>query len=285
MKKIILILLLLFCATGCIKRDSLEDISVCTTIYPIKYITEQLYGQNSKIISIYPNGKDISNYELTDKQIKDYSKSGLAIFNGIGKEKDYVIHMYQNNKDIKIIDATLSLEYNNSYEEMWLDPANYLMMLQNIKDGFKQYITNHYLKKEIDENYEKLKLEISSIDANFKLMSKNATDNNIVVTKDLFKFLEKYDLNIYSLEENENLTDKNLQKVNDLIKNKTVQYIFAVKDEELSDTVKKLQKDTNIEIVYLHTLSNLSTDEINKNETYSTIMNNNLNLLKQEVYE
>ena len=29
-------------------------------------------------------------------------------------------------------------------------------MIQNIRTGFKQYITNHYLKNEIDENQNKI---------------------------------------------------------------------------------------------------------------------------------
>ena len=287
MKKfsLLIVLFILFCTTGCIKRDSLEDIKIYTTIYPIEYITERLYGSHSNIYSIYPNGVNVNDYELTDKLIKDYSDASLVIFNGIGKEKDYVISMYKNNKDIKIIDSTLSMEYTNSYEEMWLNPLNYLMMIQNIRTGFKQYITNHYLKNEIDENYEKLKLEISSLDAKFKLMAENANDKNIVVSSDLFKFLEKYNLKVYSLEENENLTDKTKEEVKKLINNGQIKYIFVRNDEEINSTIQSIIDETNVEVLYLHTLTNLKEEERKNNDDYISIMNDNLDLLKQEVYE
>ena len=69
MKKFSLIILIvfLFCTTGCIKRDTLEDIDIYTTLYPIEYITDRLYGTHSNIYSIYPNGVDVERYELTDK--------------------------------------------------------------------------------------------------------------------------------------------------------------------------------------------------------------------------
>ena len=287
MKKIslLIIVLFLFCTTGCIKRDNLEDIDIYTTIYPIEYITDRLYGEHSNIYSIYPDGVDISKYELTNKLIKDYSKASLVIFNGLSKEKDYVISMYQNNDDIKIIDSTLSMEYTNSYEEMWLDPLNYLMMIQNIRTGFKQYITNHYLKNEIDENYETLKLEISSLDAKFKLMAENASDKNIVVSKDLFKYLEKYNLNVFSLEENENLKEKTKEDVKKLINNGTIKYIYLAKNEEISTTIQNIIDETGVEVLYLHTITNLNEEERKNDKNYISIMNENLDLLKQEVYE
>ena len=286
MKKYLLFLLIfLVCSTGCsIKRDDLEDVDIYTTIYPIEYITERLYGEHSEIHSIYPNGVNVHEYELTDKLIKDYSAASLVIFNGLSKEKDYVLSMYDKNNDIKIIDSTLSMEYTNSYEEMWLDPLNYLMMIQNIRTGFKQYITNQYLKNEIEENYETLKLEISSLDAKYKLMAENASDKNIVVTSDLFKFLGKYGLNIYSLQEDK-LTEKTKEDVKNLIISGKIKYIFAKNDEEISETVKSLAEENKIEILYLHTLVNLNDNERENNKDYVSIMNENLNLLKQEVYE
>ena len=71
MKKVLSLFLIMGCllTTGCIKRDSLEDIDIYTTIYPIEYITERLYGDHSNIYSIYPDGVEVKDYVLTDKQV------------------------------------------------------------------------------------------------------------------------------------------------------------------------------------------------------------------------
>lgn len=283
-KTIILLILSSIFLTGCIKRDTLEDIDIYTTIYPIEYITDRLYGSHSNIYSIYPDGVNINDYTLTDKLIKDYSDCSLFVFNGISTEKDYVTSMYQNNKKIKIIDSTLSMEYANGFEELWLNPLNFLMMTQNIKTGFMQYISNHYLKNEIEEKYETLKLEISSLDAKIKLMAENAINKKIVVSNDALKFLEKYDIEVISLDKN-SITDKIIANVDKLIKNNTIQYIFMFKGEESSEEINNLIKDTNVKLLYFNDLANLDEDERKTKEDYISIMNSNVNLLKEELYD
>ena len=66
------LILVLFSITGCFKRDDLEDVTIYTTVYPIEYLTKRLYGYNSEVVSIYPNGVDVNTYELSEKQVKNY---------------------------------------------------------------------------------------------------------------------------------------------------------------------------------------------------------------------
>jgi ABC-type metal ion transport system, periplasmic component/surface adhesin len=274
-----------FLLSGCFKRDTYENISIYTSVYPVEYITNRLYGKNSKIKSIYPDGVNSLKYKLTSKQLKDYSKSDMFIFNGlIDNEKDYVIKMFESNKNIKIIDTTLSMEYTHQIEEIWLNPSNFLMMSQNIKNGLNEYITNHYLKEEINTNYENLKLELSSLDAKFKLVSESSSKNTIVVSSDLFKFLEKYNFNVISLEENDALTAKTVNDVTSMIKKGTVKNIFVTENEELNETIKKIIKNTGVSTLTFNTISNLSEANRKDNKDYISIMNDNIDLLKLELY-
>ena len=136
MKKLLIILLFCCSLTGCLKKDSFDNIKIYTTAYPFKYVTQALYGEHSEVLSIYPANTNIESYELTDKQIEVYAKNArLYIFNGLNKEKDYVIPMVKQNRDLKIINATLTMDYENSQTELWLSPANLLMISQNIKNG------------------------------------------------------------------------------------------------------------------------------------------------------
>lgn len=271
--------------SGCFKRDNFEGINISTTVYPIEYITDRLYGKNSTITSIYPSGVKISEYKLSEKQIKDYSKTNLFIFDGISSEKNYVSEFFKHNKSLKIIDATSSMEAENGSEALWIDPSNFLMMAQNIRYGLNQYIDNHYLKNEIDENYNKLKEEISRLDASIYEISDNANFKTLVVSSDLFKFLEKYDLNIISLEENENLTEKTVADVIDLINDGKIHYIILKQDEQMSDTIKRIVDETKVEVVYYHMLSNLTGEERNAKKDYISIMSENIDLLRNELYD
>lgn len=289
MKKIATILLTLtviISTSGCLKRDNLEDIDIYTTSYPIEYITERLYGDHSTVKSIYPDGIIIDQYELTDKQIKDYSNASLFIFNGLASEKNYVAPIFEYNQKIKIIDTTLSMDYEHYIEELWLNPSNFLMLAQNIKIGFNEYINNHYLKNDIEEKYEELKVEVSNLDAKIKLMVESSTNKTIVVADDLFKFLEdKYGLTVISLEENDNLTDKTKADVVNLITSGQINYIFTTQNREVNDTVKEIQAATNVELAGLKTISNLTEEERKNKDDYFTLMNYNIELLKQELYD
>lgn len=286
MKKFLCFLsvIMCFCLTGCIKRDSMEEISIYTSVYPIEYITSRLYGDHSTITSIYPDGVIPSKYSLNDKQIKDYSKTDLFVFNGLSNEKDYLTPMLKENDDLKIIDSTLSMEFVDSQEELWLDPSNALMIARNIKTGFNEYINNHYLKHEIENNYDSLKLDLSTLSAKLNVVSSSSVDPTIVVSNDMFNFLKKYGFNVISLD-SDSVTDKAISDVKSRILNGYTKYIFVVKGEEINDTVKSIIDETHCEKLELHSLSNLNDNERIGKKDYVSISFENINSLKQELYK
>lgn len=286
MKKLIKLLSTLTIMTilcGCTNKDTMEDINIYTSLYPIEFVSKTLYGDHANIISFYPADVNPYEYKLTSKQIKDYSKSDLIIYNGLDKEKDYIVEMINKNKNLKIIDSTAKIEYTNSMDEIWINPSNMLTIAQNIRNGLKEYINSSYLEKEIDENYDELKLKLSTIDADLKETVNNAKDNNIIVASDDLKVLSKYGLNIISIDE-KSVTDKSLADAKNLISNKTVEYIFVKKGYTETETLKNLKNTYNINYLEIDTLNNISTIDKNDNKDYITIMNENIDNLKEELY-
>ena len=211
--------------------------------------------------------------------------SDLFIFNGLSNEKNYVDNMRKDNKDLKIIDTTLSMEYTNGPEELWLDPSNFLMMAQNIKTGFGEYIDSYYLNSKIEENYEELKIEASNLDAKIKEVISNGNSKTIVASSNLFKYLEKYGLTVYSLDEDNSDVNAVYRNVKSMINNGEIKYIYIIANEEVNDTVQKLTSETNVQTQDWNTLSNLTEVQRTENEDYFTIMNSNLELLKNELYK
>lgn len=282
MKKIFLGLLAISTAlmlSGC-KKNSMDDISIYTTTYPIEYITYELYGENSNVSSIYPN----EIIDLSDKLIKDYSSTDLFVYNGLSTEKNYAVKMLNNNKNLMIVDATMGMEYENGIEELWLNPSNFLMLCLNIKNGMKEYIDNSVLRKQIDTNYDKLKLSISELDAEIKLLVENADDNHILVSNNSLKFLEKYSVNVLSVANDEKLTEETINEVKKQIEKKNISYIIMFNNDVLTDEIEELLEKNNIEKLYFDSLSTLSINNKNLGKDYISIMNENLNILKQELY-
>ncbi len=287
---LLLILITIILLPGCtIKKDSMEDIDIYTTIYPIKYLISSLYGDNSTIYSIYPSGVNPNDFELSEKKLEEYSKTDLFVFNSLDHDRDYAVNMINKNKNLKVIDVSLGMTYINDIAELWLNPYNYLMMAQNTKNGLLEYITNPYLisnddKTGIEDKYEELKYNLSTLDADMKEDISLAKYKTIVVDNDMFKFLEKYNLTVISLEENDNLTETTINEVKKMINNSQIKYIYSA-NNETNNTCKNLIDNHNLELITLNTMQSIDGGITNSNENYITVMHNNLDLLNKELYK
>lgn len=333
MKKIILLILSIFSLTGCslIKSDALKDVDVYTTTYPVNYLINYLYGDNANIYSIYPSDVNFKEYQLSEKKINEFAKSSLFVFNSQDIDRNYAVSMINENQNLKLIDTSLGMNYNHSIEELWLNPYNYLMMAKNIKTSLNEYIKDPYLNKQISEKYDNLQYELSKLDANYKETLKNSKYTTIVTDNELFKFLEKYNIEVIVLEENiktitikegDSLSDiskeynvtisdiltynnkldetirngekikipiktietSNVNKVKKLISENKIKYIYS-NNKESNNIVSSLIKEYNLELVTINTMYSVTGDVANTNENYLTIMNNNLDLIKKELYK
>lgn len=289
-KTLLILIIGILTLTGC--EDTSTTMIAYTSLYPVEYIMDTLYGDKIVVYSIYPDKQDnkneeetnYKNYVLKEKQIEDFSKGDLYVYNGtILKEKDYAVKMINYNKNIKIIDASQGMNYKNDVSETWLDPSNTLMMASNIKKGLTEYVEEKVDLKDINNNYEELKFNLSEIDAELKQIATNSNNPTIVVSNDLFKYLEKYGFNVISLEENENLTDKEISEVKALASNKTIKYIFLKDNENTNETIKKIVNDYKLTTVSLNTLSTISTNDRKDKKDYLSIMYDNINSIKLEV--
>ena len=283
--KILFILIILISLSGCFKNDSMENINIVTSSYPIEYVVQNLYGEHSTITSIYPKDDEIINFEVTDVLLEQYSDNELFIFNGLSKEKDYLNKMSKNNKELMLIDAVgkdMKIENINSIEELWLDPNNLLTMANNIRKGFKEYINSTYLTNEIDDNYEKLKIDLTSLDGKYYSTSKNASNKTIVVSDDAFLFLEKYGINVISLDP-DTVKDKTIEEAKKVLNNGTCKYVF-IKYLEDNENINNFINNNNASKLELYTMTNLKNLNIEKSN-YITLMNENLETIKLELYK
>ena len=283
--KVLIIGIMLISLTGCFKKDSMEDIKIVTSSYPIEYVVNELYGEHSTITSIYPKDDETINFEVTDVLLEQYSDNDLFVFNGLANEKDYLNYLSKNNSNLMTIDAPgkdFKNEDINSIEELWLDPNNLLAMANNIKDGFKEYIKSTYLTNEIDNNYEELKIKLTGLDGKYYSTGKNATNNTIIVSDDAFLFLEKYGFKVISIDP-DTAKDKTIDEAKSLIYNKNCKYLF-IKYLQDNEKINNFISETDVSTLQLYTMTNLKDLNIEKNN-YITLMDQNLETLKLEIYK
>lgn len=285
LKKLSILLLTILILTGCTTtKNNMEDISIYTTTYPINFLINSLYEDHCKVYSIYPTGIDLEEYDLSKRKLEEYSKSDLFVFNSLDKDRNYAVNMINLNSNLKVIDVATGMNYEHTIEELWLNPNNYLMMAENLKNGLAEYIDNPYLVEEINNKFKDLEYKISKLDANLTETIIGGKYDIIVTDSDIFKFLEKHGLTVISLEENDNLSSNKIDEVKHLIEQGEIKYIYST-TKETNETVNKLINDYKIERIIINSMHSIDGGINNSNDNYITVMTNNINELKRELYK
>mgnify|MGYP002868277857 CR=1 FL=1 len=280
---IILTPMILLCG-GC-GNDSMDNIDIVVTNYPNEYVVKKLYENHATITSIYPDGVDINEYKVSDKQKKDISKVDLFVYNGLlEKERDLAVDLLAMNPNLKIIDTAYVLETDYSPEELWLNPSSLLMMSQNVRTALEEYISSTYLIKEVDTAYDDLKIELSEIDAEYRLAVESSEHRTIVVADSALKYLEKFGLNVICIDTD--ASQKTMADAENYIIDGEISYIITFKDLEDNENVAAiLEAYPNLNKLELHKLDNISDEERSNKDNYNSIMRGNLELIKKELYQ
>ena len=140
------------------------------------------------------------------------------------------------------------------------------------------------MKEEIDNNYEELKVDVSELDADIRLAVENANYKTIVATDTNYKFLEKYGVTVYLL--NDDTSDKDLVTIDELVANGSITKIFSYEENEVTTNVQNLinKYPNNLETVNFKHMTILTDEQRETKTDYITLMNQNLDILKEELY-
>lgn len=277
MKKIMCLIVIICLTSACsFNSDPYDGATVYSTVYPITYLMEALYGEYSEVDSIYPADSDISDYELTEKQIVNYANdSDIFIYLGLTDEKNIAKDFVNENGDVLLVDATISLSIKNSVEELWLSPNNYLMLAKNIRDNLFEALDNQYILETVDLNYLILQEKLSIMDADLRSIGSEATsnDNNlIVVTSDAFLYLENYGFSVISLEDENNQGAEAIKAIQSNFENG--RYLALINEYgDSNETVNTFIDDYDAPVVYMDTFYS-SNSETNYMEAMSDFIFN-----------
>ena len=254
--------------SGC-WEDALVNNDVYTTIYPIEYLTEYLYGEDRSVLSIYPSGADVNTYELTDMQKENYSLAGLFVYNGLTNEKELAREFLNNNPELLLIDVSYGLNYEYAIEELWLSPNNYLMLAKNIKNNLIDYTTSTVLKEAIEDRYREIEEELSFMDAELRSVATEAKSEGnatLVVSSNKLLFLENYGFQVIVLGDEVN------ESISELFDDGDVSDIYLCDTDQKNEFITSLESEYDANIINVDTMYTLTDEEASGNATYLTIM-------------
>ena len=233
-------------------------------------MTNYLYGEESKVSSIYPRGADVNNYELTDKQKENYSKGYLFVYNGLISEKDLAREFLNQNPDLLLIDVSYGLNFEYAIEELWLSPNNFLMLAKNIRNNLIDYTTSTVLTETIEEKYNEIEETLSFMDAELRSVAteaKSSGNPTLVVSSKKLAFLKNYGFDVVILDE-----DANQEVIKEEFDDGNYTDIYLCDTDEKTEFITSLEDDYEANIITVDTMYTLTDEEANNNENYLTIM-------------
>lgn len=313
-----LICCVLFILTACGKDNDNSSgneqdkgqLTVYTTVYPLTYFVERIGGEYVNVSSIYPPGANEHHFEPTQKDMMKLADSDLFFYIGLNLEP-FIEKAEKSlaNEKVQFINTSANVpkeqlhtsthehdEHEHEHEDehndehnhgdidphIWLSPTIAKSLAQTIKEELVKKLPEQ--EKTMTENYNQLVKELDDLNNQYAEMAKNAKTKTFFVSHEAFGYIaEEYGLEqvgIAGLNSQDEPSQKELTKLVDLAKELNIQYIFFEQNVS-SNVAKVIQKELGAKSLTLHNLSVLTEEDIQNNETYFTLMEKNIENLKQ----
>lgn len=285
------------------KTKSTDKLSVVCTSFVgydfVKAITKD--SNNIEITYLLDSGVDAHNFEPTASQIIAIQQSDLFVYNG-GEMENWTEQVIptmdlSNTKLIKLMDTVElykeehieGVEDEEEHEELawdehvWTSPKNAIKMLESLELGLEE-IDNK--EKEIfRQNTNNYKKQIEKLDEDIWDIVENAKRKRLVFgdRMPIRYFLEEFGLKASGAfngcsTETEPST-KTLAYLINLIKEENIPVVLYIENGN-SKVANIISKETGAKAMQIQTLHSISNYDYKNGETYVTLMNRNLEVLK-----
>lgn len=292
--------LLLLTLTACGKTNNEEKnkISIYSTVYPLKYFTEQIGGKYVNVHSIYPNGGDEHSFEPTQKDFIKLADSDLFFYIGYGlegfvpkakttlkNEKVTMVAIGEKVNADKVLDNSLDDEHDQVTginPHLWLDPIYCIEMAESIKDELIK--VKPAQKKVFETNFLTLKEKLLKLDQSFREIAKTSKTKEFLVSHAAFSYWEsRYGLkqiHVLGLSTTDEPSQKQLKNLIELAKEHHIKTVLVEQNvnKKIPEIVKKEINGVSLPI---HNLAILSDIDVKNHEDYFSISEKNLTNLRK----
>ncbi|MEN8701416.1 metal ABC transporter solute-binding protein, Zn/Mn family [Bacillus infantis] len=160
---------------------------------------------------------------------------------------------------------------------VWLDPLYAADLAEAVKDALAEKMPQH--QKEFEENYQKLAAELDSLHHEFEETIASGKHKEIIVSHAAYGYWEKRygleQISVSGLSTSNEPTQKELENIIKTAKEHGLNYIFF--EQNVSSKLTEIvQDEVGAKPLQLHNLSVLTDENIDNEETYFTLMENNL---------
>ena len=293
-------------------------ISVVTTIFPQYDFVRQIAGENVELKMLLKPGEETHSYEPTPQDIIAIQNSDIFIYVG-GENDAWVEDILESMPEadmrtLKLMDCVDTVEEEHvegmqeqpghSHEEeeshedeteeehsvheidehVWTSPVNASAIVDKIKELLVQADPEN--RQIYEENAEAYEAELAELDAEFRDVVDNA-GRNLVVFGDRFPFryfADEYGLDYYAAFPGcASDTEPSAATMAFLINKVKEEEIPAVLKMELSNEniANAIAEATGTEVRTFYSCHNLTAEEFEDGETYLSMMQKNVETLKE----
>ncbi|MBP3415322.1 MAG: zinc ABC transporter substrate-binding protein [Clostridia bacterium] len=312
MKRILGILLLLsvmmLLVSGCTagKTASDDKLKIVATMFPQYDFCRELCGDSAEITLLLPPGVESHSYDPAPADIMKIIDCDIFIYTGPEMEGWAETILSGVGDDVTVVDLSKSVElicdqhehdehdthehdgHHHAYDpHIWTTPYNASLMTQAICEALCSARPENadYFKANCDIYCSKL----MDLDSELFEISKNAKRNTIVFGgRFAFAyFADRYGFNWEAAYDScSHESEPSVGKVAELIDLVNEQKIPVVFYEELVDpaAARVIAAESGAKILLLHSAHNLSKDELESGATYLSIMENNIENLREGLF-
>ncbi|MBI3631658.1 MAG: zinc ABC transporter substrate-binding protein [Candidatus Staskawiczbacteria bacterium] len=267
-----------------------NKLQVAASFYPLAFFSEQVGGDNVRVINIMPAGAEPHDYELTAQDIAQIENSKLLVLTGLGLEVwGNNIKQNLNSKNTVVLLTGEGIVSQTAIEgskkaidsHVWQSPVLAKKIVDKIVQGFAQ--VDPINKDYYQTNADALKNKLDSLDQDYKQGLSNCAGKNIITSHAAFGYLATaYGFNqvpIAGLSPDAEPSPQQLAEIVSFAKANNVKYIFfeSLVSPKLSNTIAT---EVGAKTLVLNPLEGLTKEEIKKKKNYFTIMEKNLANLK-----
>lgn len=285
-----------------------DQITVYTSFYTMYDFTSKISGGKVKVINMVPSGMEPHDWEPSPKDIAGLSGADLFIYNGLGMEgwAEKVLESV-NNPHLVVVEASKGItseeqahtetlhdgeneeaEHGHSHGDMeydphvWLNPLYAKKQMEAIRDGLIQVDPQN--KKVYEDNFRDYSAKLDALDKAYRDAEALFKRHEIIVSHAAFGYL----CSAYGLEQiaidgisgESEPTPAKMAEIIDFAAEHDVKVIFF---EEMASpkAAEAIARETGAGTAVLNSLEGLSEENLNEGKDYFSIMEENLEALKQ----
>jgi zinc transport system substrate-binding protein len=257
---------------GCVGdgTDSGSDkTDVVASFYPLAWAAEQVGGDSVSVSNLTPTGAEPHDAELTARDVERIRSADVVLYLGAGFQP--AVEAAVENADGEVVDLLEDTVGGDPH--VWLDPVRFEAMAKRTADALGD-----------SADAARLVEQLEALDEEFQTGLEDCRRRELVTSHDAFGYLaRRYDLKtvpIAGISPEAEPTPKQLETVIRQVKESKATTVFfeTLLSPRLAETVAR---ETGARTDVLNPIEGLTEEELERGETYVTVMRDNLEALRK----